>query len=115
MKKFIIIDHSLCNLQGHHYECSLSVAEAAGRQGYEPIIIANKLFPSSLYPDNIQVISAFEVDWFDNPVTGKQKNNIIELLDILQNNPLEKLSSPQSIHLPIPSIYSPTHLINLFT
>ncbi len=66
MKKFIIIDHSLCNLQGHHYECSISVAEAAARFGYQPIIVANKVFPEELYPENIQIISAFEVDWFDN-------------------------------------------------
>ena len=58
MKKFIVIDHSLCNLQGHHYECSLSVAEAAAREGYEPIIITNKIFPQSLKPDNIKVISS---------------------------------------------------------
>ncbi len=91
MKKFIIIDHSLCNLQGHHYECSLSVAEAASRQGYEPIIISNKAFPSSLYPNNIKVISAFEVDWFDNSVSSNKKNKILDILQFLQNNPLEKL------------------------
>ena len=66
MKKFIIIDHSLCNLQGHHYECSISVAEAAARFGYQPIIVANKAFPARLYPENIKIISAFEVDWFGN-------------------------------------------------
>ncbi|MDJ0843117.1 glycosyltransferase [Crocosphaera sp.] len=92
MKKLIIIDHSLCNLQGHHYECSLSVAEAAYRQGYEPIIIANKAFPSSLYPEHIQVISAFEVDWFDNPVSLKKPTKILDFLDFLQNNPVDKLS-----------------------
>ncbi len=91
MKKLVIIDHSLCNLQGHHYECSLSVAEAAARQGYEPIIIANKIFPSSLYPDNIKVISAFEVDWFDNPVVSKKKNKTVEFLNYFHNNTLEKL------------------------
>ncbi|MGK7887299.1 MAG: glycosyl transferase family 1, partial [Crocosphaera sp.] len=91
MKKFIVIDHSLCNLQGHHYECSISVAEAASRQGYEPIIIANKTFPNSLHPDNIKVISAFEVDWFDDQVSSKQKSNILGFFYFLQNNPIEKL------------------------
>lgn len=66
MKKFIIVDQSLCNLQGHHYECSVSVAEAAARRGYKAIIIANKVFSQKLYPENIKVISAFEVDWFNN-------------------------------------------------
>ncbi len=95
MKKFIIIDHSLCNLQGHHYECSISVAEAASRQGYKPIIVANKTFPKSLYPDNIQVISAFEVDWFNNPVSLDSlvggKANIKEIIEFIQDNPVENI------------------------
>lgn len=66
MSKFIIVDQSLCNLQGHHYECSVSVAQAALKLGYQPIIIANKVFTKDLYPDNIEVISIFEVDWFNN-------------------------------------------------
>jgi glycosyltransferase involved in cell wall biosynthesis len=95
VKKFIIIDHSLCNLQGHHYECSISVAEAASRQGYKPIIVANKTFPKSLYPDNIQVISAFEVDWFNNPVSLDSlvggKANIKEIIEFIQDNPVENI------------------------
>ena len=66
VKRFIIIDHSLQDLQGHHYECSLSVAEAAQRRGYQVFIIANKNFSSSLCPNNIKVISIFKVDWFNN-------------------------------------------------
>ncbi len=65
-QKFIIIDHSLCDLQGHHYECSVSVARAAQKQGYEAIIVTNKNFPAHLYPENIKIIPEFEVDWFDN-------------------------------------------------
>lgn len=75
MKRFIIIDHSLQDLQGHHYECSLSVAEAAQRKGYEAIIIANKNFSSSLYPHNIKIFSVFKVDWFNN---STQPLNVIQ-------------------------------------
>ncbi|MEA5533088.1 glycosyltransferase [Crocosphaera sp. XPORK-15E] len=103
MKKFVIIDHSLSNLQGHHYECSISVAEAAARQGYYPIIVANHTFPKSLYPDNIQIISAFEVDWFNNPVSSKSlgnwKDNFKKILEVLSDNPLEKLSDKISAKL----------------
>jgi len=77
MNKFIIIDHSLCDLQGHHYECSISVAEAAARAGYQPIIIANRSFCQALQPENIPVIPAFEVDWFNQPTLNKsQKKNL---------------------------------------
>jgi glycosyltransferase involved in cell wall biosynthesis len=64
--KFIIIDPSLCDLQGHHYECSVSVATAAQKRGYEAIIITNKNFSTYLYPQNIKIIPEFEVDWFNN-------------------------------------------------
>ncbi len=66
MKKFVVIDHSLSSLQGHHYECSISLAEAAARVGYQPIIIANKVLPESLTLGEIPIIRAFEVDWFNN-------------------------------------------------
>lgn len=84
MKRFIIIDHSLQDLQGHHYECSLSVAEGAQRRGYKAIIIANKNFSSSLYPDNIKVISVFKVDWFNN--STQQLNSIQKRLKNFINN-----------------------------
>lgn len=86
MKKFIIIDHSLQNLQGHHFECSVSVAEASQRLNYEAIIIANKNFSPDFYPQNIKTISEFEVDWFNNStqkLTALQTkiNSFINILD----------------------------------
>ncbi|MCT0252353.1 MULTISPECIES: glycosyltransferase [unclassified Synechocystis] len=77
MKKFVVIDHSLCNLQGHHYECSIAVAEAAERKGYEPIIIANKVLNDSLAIENIKIIKAFEVDWFNQPVNIEEEKSLI--------------------------------------
>lgn len=74
MNKFIIIDHSLYSLQGHHYECSISIAEAAKRKGYESIIISNKALPESLAMGNIRIIRAFEVDWFNNPVNTQESS-----------------------------------------
>ncbi|WP_324282705.1 glycosyltransferase [Cyanobacterium aponinum UTEX 3222] len=76
MKRFIIIDHSLQDLQGHHYECSFSIAESLQKLDFEVIIIANRNFPPSLYPKGIRVISEFEVDWFNNStrkLTGVKK------------------------------------------
>ncbi|MEB3229300.1 MAG: glycosyltransferase, partial [Synechocystis sp.] len=64
MGRLIILDHSLGDLQGHHYECSIALAEAAQRGGYEPIIVANRAFAEP-NPTNIPIIPAFTVDWFD--------------------------------------------------
>ena len=76
MKKFIIIDHSLCSLQGHHYECSISFAEAAVRAGYQPIILANRALSRSLLSTEIRIIPVFDVDWFNQPIViEKEKFN----------------------------------------
>jgi glycosyltransferase involved in cell wall biosynthesis len=76
MKKFIIIDHSLCNLQGHHYECSISVAETAVRAGYQPIILANRALSRSLLLPEIKILPVFDVDWFNQPIIlEKEKYN----------------------------------------
>ncbi|MGK7945541.1 MAG: glycosyltransferase [Microcystaceae cyanobacterium] len=95
MKRFIIIDHSLANLQGHHYECSVSVAKAAAKLGYQAIIIANRRFSLDLIPDGVKILPRFEVDWFDNLIwLNSQDNNrrkIRQFLDYLQDNPIEQL------------------------
>ncbi|HAC66149.1 MAG TPA: glycosyl transferase family 1 [Cyanothece sp. UBA12306] len=95
MNKFIIVDHSLCNLQGHHYECSVSVAEAAARQGYQPIIIANRTFPKELSHPNIKIIPSFEVDWFNNPVNLYQSQSwrsyLQKFVEFLNGQPVRKL------------------------
>jgi len=67
MKRFIIVDHSLVNHQGHHYECSISVAEAAQREGYEPLILASQAFQGSV-DAKIRVYSLFAVDWLNQPI-----------------------------------------------
>jgi glycosyltransferase involved in cell wall biosynthesis len=66
MGRLIILDHSLVDLQGHHYECSISLAEAAQRGGEESLIVANRVFAAT-NTTNIPIIPAFAVDWFDRP------------------------------------------------
>ncbi|BBA79399.1 hypothetical protein RGRSB_0873 [cyanobacterium endosymbiont of Rhopalodia gibberula] len=95
MNKFFIIDHSLSNLQGHHYEYSVSIAEAAARKGYQPIIVANHSFPKELYHPSINIFSVFEVDWFNNPVNIQNlqdwKLYLQRFLEKLNDKPLEIL------------------------
>jgi hypothetical protein len=42
--KFYIVDQSLVNRGGHHYDYTTCVAQAAGSMGFETIILANKNF-----------------------------------------------------------------------
>ena len=75
MKRFIIVDHSLINHQGHHYECSISVAEAAQREGYEPLILASQAF-QGIVDEKIRVYSLFAVDWLNQPLQSSAVGKI---------------------------------------
>ena len=44
MAKFILIDHSITDFGGHHYEYALHVLGAAGKAGYAPILATNRGF-----------------------------------------------------------------------
>ncbi len=56
MKKFILIDHSIVGLAGHHYEYAVRVLKAAQEAGYTPILATNRRFrkkvktPWKVYP-----------------------------------------------------------------
>jgi hypothetical protein len=42
--KFVLTDHSICNLAGHHYEYAIHVLRAAERAGFEPVLVTNRKF-----------------------------------------------------------------------
>jgi glycosyltransferase involved in cell wall biosynthesis len=51
MSKFILIDHSLKGVGGHHYEYAAHVLSAAERAGYAPALATNRRFrPGGDYP-----------------------------------------------------------------
>lgn len=55
-RKFILIDHSIVDVGGHHFEYALHVLRAAERAGYKPILATNHAckvvanMPWELYP-----------------------------------------------------------------
>jgi len=44
MSRFILIDHSISSLAGHHYEYAMHVLEAAEAAGYTPLLVTNRKF-----------------------------------------------------------------------
>ena len=44
MARFVVIDHSICGLAGHHYEYAMHVLRAAARAGYQPVLATNRRF-----------------------------------------------------------------------
>ncbi|MDZ8260895.1 glycosyltransferase [Nostoc sp. ChiQUE01b] len=103
MPKFIIIDQSLQNLHGHHYEYDVSVAEAAARLGYEPIIVSNKEFPKHLYPGNIRVMPEFSRDWFG--IKPPSKNRLIKLLKSIKNSQIFNIQPKKTIRFVLKVAY----------
>ena len=44
MGRFILIDHSLVDFSGHHYQYAEAVLSAAADAGYRPVLVANRRF-----------------------------------------------------------------------
>jgi hypothetical protein len=46
MPKFVVIDHSITDLAGHHYGYAAHVLDAAQRAGYQPVLATNRKYAS---------------------------------------------------------------------
>lgn len=59
MSKFYIVDQSLVNRGGHHYDYTTCVAQAAHTMGFETIVLANKKLDAETVFPNTQVQRSF--------------------------------------------------------
>ncbi len=59
MSRFFLIDQSLINNGGHHYDYSTCIVAAARELGFETLIAANRKAPTDLTIAGIRVIPAF--------------------------------------------------------
>ncbi len=70
MPNFIIVDHSVDTVGGHHFEYSLHILHAAEAAGYRPIFAVNQRFSEqSRLPGNWRVLpiyrhDAYEISYF---------------------------------------------------
>ena len=60
MARFYLIDHSLINGGGHHFDYATCVVEAANEIGFNSVIAANKKVSSDLAFEQTPVVAAFE-------------------------------------------------------
>ena len=60
MTKFYIVDQSLVNRGGHHYDYTTCVAEAANTMGFETVIHANKKLDAETVFPNTQLHRSFK-------------------------------------------------------
>lgn len=60
MSQFILIEQSLCNVGGHHFEYAVEVLKAAEAEGSEPILAVNRDFKQlDRLPKNWRVVPVF--------------------------------------------------------
>ncbi len=60
MTKFYIVDQSLVNRGGHHYDYTTCVAQAANKMGFETIILANQKLDAETKFPNTQLRRCFK-------------------------------------------------------
>jgi glycosyltransferase involved in cell wall biosynthesis len=61
--RLLIIDQSLRDFTGHHFEYSTSVAKAAIRCGVSATIAAHREWPAGASPDGLRIMPVFESSW----------------------------------------------------
>ena len=66
--KFVVLSNGLRDQCGHYYETSISVAEAARRNGFRPVLATHVDCPASLVPDWLETYPMFCTDhWMSGP------------------------------------------------
>ncbi|MCS7010655.1 MAG: hypothetical protein NZL98_04750 [Anaerolineales bacterium] len=63
MSRFILIDQSIIDLSGHHYEYAVRVLSAAERAGYTPVLATNRRFKPLLAPWRVYPVYRYGF-WF---------------------------------------------------
>ncbi len=62
MAKFLLIDHSLKSIGGHHYDYAMHILHAAEQHGFEIHLATNRRFKTSQRPTNWHVYPTFRYD-----------------------------------------------------
>ena len=67
-RKFIILNNGLRDHRGHYFETSISMAEAARRAGWHPVLGAHVDCRIDLFPEWLEVYPVFTTDhWMSRP------------------------------------------------
>jgi hypothetical protein len=66
-RKFVLVDQSISELGGHHYEYAVRVLTAAREDGLDARLVTNKRLSPSLAPD-FPVLPIYEFGYWDRPL-----------------------------------------------
>ncbi len=66
MARFVVLDHSLTRVGGHHYEQATLILRTADAIGHDSVLVTNRLFSQQhLLPSHWQVLALFPDESFD--------------------------------------------------
>src|SRR6267378_6108536 len=66
-RKFVLVDQSLSELGGHHYEYAVRVLAAARGDGFDARLVTNRCLPPSLAPE-FAVLPIYRFGYWDRPL-----------------------------------------------
>src|SRR5271165_4659230 len=66
-RKFVLVDQSICELGGHHYEYAVRVLAAAREDGFDARLVTNRRLSPSLNPD-FPVLPVYRFGIWDRPL-----------------------------------------------
>ena len=89
--KFIVVDQSLRDVDGHYFTYSGSVAQAAARRGFESIILAHRRFDRRLQPENVQVLPWFHLAWYEPRKLGLLRSLVFPILALFPPRPRDRI------------------------
>lgn len=77
LKKFILIDPSICGYGGHYFEYAIHVLRSAKQRGFCPVLVVNKRFQKS-GDEDFEVVPLFKYDfWGSVPQPVSKKHNYV--------------------------------------
>mgnify|MGYP000143749578 CR=1 FL=1 len=82
--RLFIVDQTLKDYQGHHFEYDAAIAEAAQAAGLNPVIVANKAY-ETLEAETATVVPWYRASWYDASADSRHARSFwSETLDLLQ-------------------------------
>ena len=91
MPKFVLIDHSLRDLGGHHYPYAYSVLAAAQRAGWQPVLVTHRRFEqTSALPAAWRVHALYSHESYSRYTLDTQAHLTAKPLDA-RSGPIQRL------------------------
>ncbi|MGC4001865.1 MAG: hypothetical protein QM811_01420 [Pirellulales bacterium] len=88
MPRFVLLDHSIKRIGGHHVEYALRVLEEAEKHGYEPVLVTNKrFFERHSFPAHWTIVPVYTNTTYEGKHFRRSRLKTVEALLAATENP----------------------------